>query len=465
MYLLYVLEFILFVIFILMPIGILFIKLLKSHTLSFWEEILIAINLGSILFAVFIFITWYFKLYSLSYLLCVLAIAYSFYLIIKSGKKHINLGNFHIDIIPLLSIIFVSLICLTITINSGDEISGGIRFYGANGHDGLSFLALEQEIQRSIPPENPTYSGVNISNYHYLVYILISGIGFISKIPLPILNFKIIIPFFIFLYSTSIYFLIYKISSSKLIGVMGLLLSTISGNIYYIAPLLSKTAVLSPSVFWVNEYLTRMVNPQLLFSYIVLLTIFLIILHSNYRGKKFILLLGFLIGTLIIIKAFAAVLFLGALFILALLELRNKDYIYLKIFGMSLVFSVFFYLLAGNKASSILIFSPLCFIKNMYESPDHLNFPDWELRRQLYLSKNNLVRVFQLYLQGLIVFILGNLGGRFLGLFAFDNSDRKLVRDIKLFIIMLGIVAEYLWRTLDTARRRPIYLIDKKINI
>ncbi len=32
-------------------------------------------------------------------------------------------------------------------------------------------------------------------------------------------------------------------------------------------------------------------------------------------------------------------------------------------------------------------------------------------------------------------------------------------------LIMLGIVAEYLWRTLDTARRRPIYLVDKKINI
>ena len=30
-------------------------------------------------------------------------------------------------------------------------------------------------------------------------------------------------------------------------------------------------------------------------------------------------------------------------------------------------------------------------------------------------------------------------------------------------LIMLGVVAEYLWRTLDTSRKRPIYLVDKEI--
>lgn len=31
--------------------------------------------------------------------------------------------------------------------------------------------------------------------------------------------------------------------------------------------------------------------------------------------------------------------------------------------------------------------------------------------------------------------------------------------------IMLGVVVEYLWRTYDTSRKRPIYLVDRKINI
>lgn len=34
-----------------------------------------------------------------------------------------------------------------------------------------------------------------------------------------------------------------------------------------------------------------------------------------------------------------------------------------------------------------------------------------------------------------------------------------------ILFIMLGIIVEYIWRTYDTSRKRPIYLVDKKINI
>lgn len=32
-------------------------------------------------------------------------------------------------------------------------------------------------------------------------------------------------------------------------------------------------------------------------------------------------------------------------------------------------------------------------------------------------------------------------------------------------LLMLGIVAEYLWRTLDETRKRPMYLVDQKLNL
>lgn len=437
----YIIIFFSLSILVLIPIGLMVLKLLRSKNLSFWTTVLLSLNLGSIFFAVFTFIAWYFKLYILSYLLYLPTSGFLFFLIIKNAKRLRKLGIFQIDIVPLVSIVFVSLICLAITFNSGTEINGGIKFYGANGHDGLSFLALEQELQRNIPPQNPTYSGVPLSNYHYLVYILISGIEFVTKIPFPILNFKIIPFFFILLYSSSIYFLVLKITNSKLAGIMGVLLSSIASNLYYIVPLLSPAAVTSPSVFWVNEYLTRMVNPQLLFSYIVLLTILLLIINLKKNSKLFITVVGFLTGTLIIVKAFAGVLFIGALFVLSLLSLKKKDFTYIKILGVGLIFSVFFYLLSGNKISSIMIFSPFWFIKNMYESPDHLNLSDWELRRQHYLSKGNFLRVFQLYVQGLIVFLLGNLGGRILGLFAYSKNDEELVKDVKVLLISLGVLS------------------------
>lgn len=440
MYLIYLFEFILFVIFIFLPLGLFTLRILKINSMSFWEKSVIATSIGAIIFAVSIFILWFFKLHFFSYLFCLLPILYFISLIFRKLKDKNFVKKINVDIIPLLIVCLTVFISSLISINSGDEINGGLRMIGANAQDGLNFLALEQNLQKSIPPENPTYSGVLISNYHYLVYVLISGVGFITKIPLPVLNFKIIIPFFILLYGALIYFLIYKITKNKLSSIAGVLLTSLTSNIYYLAFLVSPLAALTPSVFWVNEYLTRLVNPQLLFSYVAILVILLIFLHSERKNHPvFIIITGFLIGSLIVIKAFAGILVLGSLFILACLRLKNKDFSYLKLFLSSIFFSAVFYLVTGNTPSSILIFSPLWFIKNMYETNDHLNLTDWELRRQLYLSKGNFIRVIELYGQGVMIFLVGNLGGRLLGFFGFDKNDEREVRDIKLLLIFLSI--------------------------
>lgn len=442
MYFAYLFEFILFIILIFFPLGLFVVKLLKINALSFWGRLLIAVNLGSVIFAIFIFILWLFKLYLFSYIICLLPILYLISLLHKQLKKKFDFRRIKIDVIPFLTICLTVFICSLISINSGDEVNGGLRMIGANAQDGLNFLALEQNLQKSIPPENPSYSGVMISNYHYLVYILISAIQFITKIPLPILNFKIIVSFFVLLYSASIYFLIYKITKSKFSAVAGVLLASLSSNIYYLAFLVSSLASLTPSVFWVNEYLTRLVNPQLLFSYVVILLILLIFINSERKNHPlFITIVGLLIGSLIAIKAFAGILILGSLLALSSIRLINKDFSYLKLLLSSLFFTAIFYLLSGNTPSSILILSPLWFIKNMYETKDHLNLADWELRRQLYLSKGNFLRVIELYAQGLTIFLVGNLGGRLLGFLGFDKNDEKGVKDVKLLLIFLSILS------------------------
>ncbi len=440
MYLTYLLKFILFAILVFLPLGVFVINLLKVKNISFWEKSLLSINLGSVIFAIFVFILWFLKLYFLTYLICLLPIFYLVFLLYKKAKQKPVFRKINLDVLPLIIVFLTVFVCSLISINSGDEVSGGLRMVGANAQDGLNFLALEQNLQKSIPPENPTYAGVLVSNYHYLVYVLISAVGFITKIPLPILNFKIISPFFVLLYSASVYFLIYKITKNKLSAIGGVLLTSLASNFYYMAFLVSPLAAIFPSVFWVNEYLTRMVNPQLLFSYIVILSILLIFVYSDKKNNwSFILITGVLIGSLIAIKAFAGILVLGALFILSIFGLIKKDFFHIKLFISSVFFTGVFYLLTGNKPGSILIFSPLWFIKNMYETKDHLNLSDWELRRQTYLSKGNFIRIIQLYGQGLGVFLLGNLGGRLLGFLSFDKKDERGVKDVKLILIFLSL--------------------------
>ena len=33
-----------------------------------------------------------------------------------------------------------------------------------------------------------------------------------------------------------------------------------------------------------------------------------------------------------------------------------------------------------------------------------------------------------------------------------------------LILVMLGILGEYLWRTLDASRKRPVFIIDEKVS-
>lgn len=67
------------------------------------------------------------------------------------------------------------------------------------------------------------------------------------------------------------------------------------------------------------------------------------------------------------------------------------------------------------------------------------------------------------FLYGILIVIRRILYGTKL-----DGWSSLMVITLLLFgilFIMLGVVVEYIWRTYDTSRKRPIYLVDKKINI
>jgi glycosyltransferase involved in cell wall biosynthesis len=74
---------------------------------------------------------------------------------------------------------------------------------------------------------------------------------------------------------------------------------------------------------------------------------------------------------------------------------------------------------------------------------------------------------------GFLFFIFGGLWFLFIIIQYFINGDLQhgwtsiisiLLLGFGITNISLGIIAEYLWRTLDEARGRPRYIIDKKVN-
>ncbi len=77
----------------------------------------------------------------------------------------------------------------------------------------------------------------------------------------------------------------------------------------------------------------------------------------------------------------------------------------------------------------------------MIAAPDRLNWVDLELRRQTYLAHSNYLRVLQIEVESFLIFLIGNLGFRILGIWYLVKVSKQLFNDylLQLILVMLLI--------------------------
>lgn len=436
------LLFILFTLLVVSSIGRFALNYLKIK-LHFWEAIVIGMNVGIVLLVLLDYSLGVLGLEKIFYVFLPLVII--FLLIRSKFSQKWNIKMLSVLDYKLVGILLAAVIASGyFTYFSGLDSNGRLKLIGGNSHDGLWHLALINSLKKSVPPENPIYANTKVQNYHYLTDIFVVISSKFTNISEIDLYFKIIEPFFIILFSSTAFLLISKLTNNKFFSYFGVLFIVLSGNLFYIAKLFYPSAYSNPSVFWVDEFVTKMVNPQLLFSYIVILTIlYLILVYEKISNYNFVFLVSILGASLLGIKSYGFVIILLSLFLLILFQVIKTEYEFIKL-TLGLAFAgLVFYLTSNISKGSIFILSPLWFIKSMFETPDHLAYSVWELKRQTYLQHNNYLRIGQLYLEGLILFILGNLGGRLIGIFAIlDKLDKrkKTVVYLLSFISIVSIV-------------------------
>src|SRR3989304_6456396 len=152
-----------------------------------------------------------------------------------------------------LSLVSAIFILLAVYINSlmlvpfGRITPQGISLYGAHFVDSTWHLAVINNLDRSLPPENPIYADTPLTNYHYLADLQMSLIHRITGINTPDLYFRFFGPFYLLLLSWLIYDLGKGITGKQLGGLMALTLFMLGSNLYYLAPLVFPDAVVSPS--------------------------------------------------------------------------------------------------------------------------------------------------------------------------------------------------------------------------
>lgn len=422
----YLVLFLAFYFLILLPCGKVVLKFLKAPKMSLLEDLLLSTNLGIIFLAILTLVLNLIGLKEIIPIIIWLPLIYLIfsksYLNFKEIKDFFSKKNLAIILLVILSFLVQGGVLFT----SGGVENNSLKLIGAHTSDSLWYLALIEKLKLSIPPENPTFSGIPLTNYHFLSFIIFSVFSNITQIPTEIVYFKIIGPFLILLFILSVYKFIQVLTKSKLAGCLAILLVTLSSNYYYLVNFFYQNTQFNPSIAWVDEYSTRLVNLQLLSSYLVILTILSLWLKFSKINYRFILTFSILVAALTEFKIFGGVIFLGSLILVCIYKLFKKDYSLVKLTSVSLIFSgAFFSYVNSGLAQQALLISPFWLIKAMNENADRLNNSVWELKRQTYLVHQNFIRISQLYLEGLIIFLLVNFGTRFAGFWVMFKSKYK----------------------------------------
>lgn len=425
-------------IFAVFSFGNIFLSLLNIH-LSPWGGIIVGVNLGIVFLTIIAFFLGILNLSILLFPMISVSLGYQLWKVFKGS----HLTYFRIDFLLVL-VIFLAVLIQSI-VNITSFISNDqYRLLGAHSRDSLWHISIINNVIKNIPPENPLFAGVEFTNYHYFIHLFIAGASKITTINVFNLYFQYI-PVFLLTQLALTLFILVKEITNRWVGYFAVIFFSLSSSLYFLVPLIYPQAYLHPGNLWIDEYSTRMVNLQLLSSYLIILTLLVILLKKESFNILQIIIFSFISGALFGFKSQGAIIWLSALSFLGLINIFRQNLKYLFLSTGTIIVTFMISIFTTKIKHSIFIIEPLWFIKTMFESSTHLNHVDWELKRQTYLNEGNLLRITQLYIDGLLVFIIFNFGPRLLGFLNLINlkNIEKRQKDIillLLFISLIGIV-------------------------
>jgi hypothetical protein len=368
-------------------------------------------------------------------------------LIIKKIKKS-NIPAPRTNYFALITFLIALLAGLTVFRN-GLLYPFGMGFWGPNGHDAIFHLSIiENFSSHPLSFAHPQIAGERIANYHFL-FDYLSGLS-VKLFGISSLDFYFRL--FPLLAGIAIVFLLDKLLKSWLFSrserFLSLLLVFLAGSFGFIPKLLTgQDFFVGESAFWANQSVSIFLNPPFVLS-IVLLLLFLVILSEkslpalggkdltprNNKHTFFLILLG---GLLAQTKIYAFILLLGALL------LSKKYKLFFGVLLIGVLISLPFTVLGGTFP---FVFSPLWFPRALFASFDRFYWPQLVSAWQVYEASGNFIKLGLVNLFALTVFLVGNLGFRFLGLIQmaltqFRTTSESLVR----WLILLGLLIPLLF--------------------
>jgi len=360
--------------------------------------------------------------------------------LLQMQKEYLKMHS-HVkkNIAPLIVICIGSLSWILTMFKSGLMYPFGIGFWGPHGHDGVWHIALAESLLRG-SFEMPTFSGVQLQNYHIGFDLLIALLSKISTIPISVIYFQILPILFSIAVGTLSYKFVLEWKKDTRAALWSTFFVYFGGSLGWLVTLYRTNELGGESIFWSQQGISSLINPPFALSLIVMLG-GLLLLHKNK-----ILMAVLFFSLLLSIKSYAGVLIIGALTITSIYEyIKNKNTQLAKISLTVTVVSIMLFLPLNSKAGGLLLFQPFWFLETMLAISDRFYWPRLYEAILNWRSGALYYKAIIGYSVALALFVIGNLWTRLVALVILPKtimSIKKLDRyTIVLWIVALGGIA------------------------
>lgn len=351
----------------------------------------------------------------------------------------------------LVSLIIVGTITWSLTmIRSGLFYKFGYGFWGPNGHDGIWHIALSNSLSKGTL-ENPVFSGSMLQNYHLGFDLLLALINQSTKIPINYLYFQILPPIFALTIGLLVYLFVLNWRGSKNEALWSTAFVYFGSSFGFVVTFLRDRVITGESMFWSQQSISTLVNPPFALSLIFILLG--IIFLQKYQKSYSLWHMAYSIicfGILIQIKAYAAILVLGGLFISAIYSfyiLRSTFYI--RVFLGSLTLNlILYFIFKSDSVGNVFIWQPMWFLETLMSYSDRFGWERLYSAMTTYKMGHIWFKEILAYSLAFAIFLLGNMGTRIIGFYAIK---RIKIDEILVFIITV----------LSMAIIIPMFLVQK----
>lgn len=330
----------------------------------------------------------------------------------------------------------------------------GYGFWGAHGHDAVWHLAIIESLKRGWPPANPLYTGTILKNYHYFFDLWVAYLSKATSVPAPDVYFRLALPALGLLVGLVVLnWLSTWISDEKTLAWTQFFVY-FGGSWGWLVSLIRNQNLGGESMFWSHQAISTLVNPPFAASVIFLFLGWWILTNMDERAWRQLLVLAMVWGSLAAWKVYAAILVVPVLGGWAVSRFfRRKFRPVVILAGWSGAIWAVTFLPLQQAAGSLVVWAPFWLV-NSALAPDRFNWLKLQSAIEVYWVTKNF-KWLPAQTLAMVVFLVGNLGTRLLGIIALvrktvpTRSDMVTVLATALLASSLFIQKGTPWNTVQ----------------